>query len=292
MTVSAQTDAPSVLQALVWTDQAHAREVLLEQPATCLDRPLHSPLTTAGEALFNAPAMLGGQAERAGLSCAGCHTNGRRNPWFRLDGVSAGPGTADVSSSFFSLKRANGRFDPKPIPDLALPGKISRDPASRALERFLRGLIVEEFSGDEPSENALAALASYVRAVRACEGRATEPRKLASDLELVDAGVTGAIDMLRLGDTVTATKLISGTRFRLGMISERLIARRQTGLRQQLLSASRNLSELQAQPKTGELIAWQQRFDQQVKPALRKAEPGSLYDPATVTRWFARRVAL
>lgn len=289
LAVSVQADTPGSLQALVWTDPAHARKVLLEQPATCLDPAASAPKVRAGEALFNSPALLGGQAERAGMSCASCHANGRRSQWFRLDGVSGAPGTADVSSSFFAVERANGQFDPKPIPDLALPGKVSHDPASGRLEQFVRGLIVEEFSGAEPSAQSLAALASYVRALRPCPDRASEPRGLIADLRLVEAGIAGALELLRQGDRAGATKLVKGTRFRLGLISERMNGRGQAGLRRDLLRASRALSVLQETPVAAQLSAWQDAFDRTLKPALIKSESRSLYAPAKVDRWLKSR---
>jgi hypothetical protein len=287
--VAVRADTPGTLQALVWTDREHAREVLLEQPATCLDPAAATVKIRAGEALFNSPALLGGQAERAGLSCASCHANGRRSQWFRLDGVSGEPGTADVSSSFFSTRRANGQFDPKPIPDLALPGKISHDGASGQLEQFMRGLIVEEFSGGEPSAQSLAVLASYVRAVRACPDRANEPRGLVADLSLVNAGIEGAIELLRQGDRTGASKLVKGARFRLGLISERMNGGGLAGLRRDLLSASRELSALQETPVAKPLQAWQAGFERKLKPALIKAERRSLYAPAKVDRWLKTR---
>jgi len=289
MAVAVRADTPGSLQALVWTDREHAREVLLEQPATCLDPAAITPGVRAGEALFNSPALLGGQAERAGMSCASCHANGRRSQWFRLDGVSGEPGTADVSSSFFPGRRAMGQFVPRPIPDLALPGKVSHDLASGQLERFVRGLIVEEFSGAEPSPQSLAALASYVRAVQACPDRTNEPRNLNLDLHLVDTGIAGAIELLRQGDSAGATKLVKGIRFRLGLISERIIDRRQASLRRDLLSASRELSLQQEAPAAEQLRAWQAGFERKLKPALVKAEPGSLYASTRVDRWLGTR---
>lgn len=289
LAVMVRAETPAALQALVWTDRNHAREVLLEQPATCLDPAAWTPGLRAGEALFNTPALLGGQAERAGMSCASCHANGRRSAWFRLDGISGEPGTADVSSSFFAIQRANGQFDPKPIPDLALPGKIPRDVASGKLEQFLRGLIVEEFSGAEPSAQSLTALASYVRAVRACPDRTSEKRGLKADLGLVEGGIAGAIELMGKGDAAGASKLVKGVRFRLGLISERMNAKGQNRLRRDLLTASRELSTLQDTVETGQLQAWQVRFDSKLKPALIKAEAKSLYAPARVDRWLGVR---
>jgi hypothetical protein len=258
--------------------------VLLEQPATCLD-PAAPPEAALGEALFNAPGLLGGQAERAGLSCAGCHANGRRSAEFFLQGISATPGTADISSSFFALPRANAVFDPKPIPDLALPGRVPRDSAS--LEPFLRGLIVEEFAGAEPSPAALSALASYVRALRACPGVASESKRLASELRLVSESVGAAAAMLRSGELRTAAILVKAARFRLGLIEERMVGRPRAPVRRRLLAGS---SELQASAENAaELILWRERFERQTMPFLRSNEPRSLYAPRQVDRWLAQR---
>ncbi|MGF7473737.1 hypothetical protein WFJ45_23635, partial [Salmonella enterica subsp. enterica serovar Minnesota] len=69
-----------------------------------------------GRAAFNSPLLLGGQAARAGLSCASCHRNGRGNPDFHFPGISGAPGTADVTASLLSSHRGDGQFNPKPIP--------------------------------------------------------------------------------------------------------------------------------------------------------------------------------
>jgi hypothetical protein len=258
--------------------------VLLEQPATCLD-PAAPQEAAIGEALFNAPALLGGQAERAGLSCAGCHANGRRSDWFFLDGISGEPGTADISSSFFALPRANAVFDPRPIPDLALPGKVPRDPAP--LERFLRGLVVEEFAGAEPGPAALGTLAAYVRAVRICSGADTQPKGLASDLRLVLGSVDAAIAMNARGETRTAAVLVKAARFRLGLIDERMADRRLAPIRRRLLASSRELVALAGD--SAALSAWRERFERDLAPVLLRNEPRSHYNPRQVDRWLAPR---
>ena len=259
--------------------------MLLEQPATCLNPARSLDQIRIGQALFNAPDLFGGQAARAAISCASCHTNGRRNSAFYLAGISKEAGTADVSSSFFSLARADGRFDPKPIPDLALPGKINRDPGSGALERFIRGLVVEEFSGREPSAQQLAALASYVRAVKACPGRATEPRNLASDLLLVRGSIDGAIGLLDQHDPAGAARLVKAARFRLGLIDERMAGPKLNSLHKPLLAASLGLAQVSA--GKADLAQWQAEFDRHVAPQLNRNEHLSLYAPSQLDLWLA-----
>jgi hypothetical protein len=263
------------------------REVLLHQPATCFDPAAPIADVTIGRALFTAPNLLGGQAERASISCASCHANGRRNPSFFLAGISAEPGSADVSSSFFSLARADGTFDPRRIPDLAQPGKISRDEASGALEKFIRGLIVDEFSGREPSNAELAGLAAYVRASKACPGIDTEPLTLASDLELVRTSINAASLLAERGDLAGAAVAAKGARYRLGLINERFAGRQDDGLRARLSVASRKLAAQQLQSKA--LSTWLSAFERDLVPKLKKAEHRSLYNRKTLELWLARR---
>ena len=270
--------------ALTWTAPGREREVLLEQPATCLDPAIAPAQVRLGQALFSAPDLFGGQAARAAISCASCHSNGRRNPAFFLGGISDEPGSADVTSSFFSLARADRRFDPKPIPDLAAPGKIDRDPTSGALERFIRGLIVEEFSGREPSAGQLIALASYVRAVRPCPTRATEPRNLASDLLLLSTSIDGAVALLGQKDFAGAAVLVKAARFRLGLIDERMAGPKLAKLHKALLASSLDLAQLPLQ--RAKLAAWLAAFAHHVTPQLVRSERQSLYNPNQLELWL------
>lgn len=277
------------LQALIWTAPGTERAALLRQPAACLD-PAADPAEVAyGRALFNAPQLLGGQAARAGMSCASCHANGRRTAAFFLDGVSSEPGTADVSASFFSIVRANRQFDPRPIPDLAAAGKISRDPATHELEHFTRGLIVEEFAGREPAPSELAAIAAYLRALRPCANEQDQPRGLASDLTLLRETIGAAARRADLGDEAGALLLSSAARFRLGLIAERYPGTRFVRERRQLLSASRALqpgAEAKAPGATG-LRSWLARFERDAVPRLVRGERRSLYDARRVEAWLA-----
>lgn len=273
-------------ELLKWTESGTELEALSSQPVTCLSPdPQSATLVRAGEALFNTPTLLGGQAAKAGLNCASCHVNGRDNPHFALAGVSDRPGTADVTNSFFSAARGNGRFDPVTIPDLATPGKISRDPSSKALEPFIRNLIVEEFGGHEPSATTLDALAAYVRAIRSCPegGKTRVSRKLEDQLALIQAGVMGAVEMEARGDRQASQLLVAAARHQLGLLSERYAGPSLKRERLALLEASRGLQDLVTLAETPSEFAkkaagWLISFDKNVGERLVRKGPKSLYD--------------
>jgi hypothetical protein len=275
------------LETLRWTTPGAELEVLSSQPSACLSHdPQEGPMVQAGQALFNTPSLLGGQAAKAGLSCASCHVNGRDNPHFLLSGVSDGPGTADVTNSFFSAARGNGKFDPVPIPDLAAPGKVARDPEAKALAPFIRTLIVEEFAGHEPTPATLEALATYVRAIQTCPGGDSRqvPRTLEDQLGLIQAAVLGAVEMVGRGDRPTARALIAAARHQLGLVSERYAGPGLKRERAALLEASRQLQEMADTPATPEKFAkavadWSMHFDKNVGERLVRKEKQSLYNP-------------
>ena len=277
------------LQALTWTARGHEIAALTRQPAVCLSE--GDPDVLAGRALFHAPQLFGGQAARAGLSCASCHSNGRRNPHFFLAGISDAPGTADVSASFFSVARGNGRFDPKPIPDLALPGRVSRDPRSGELERFTRGLIVEEFSGAEPSAGALARLSAYVRAIRPCPDRDDEPQAMTGQLDRFRDSIRAAARFADEGDRQTAIALIGAARTHLGLIDERIAPFGHRALRARLLKTSRELQAFRETPESARLMAVLDGFDRSTSARLLAAEKRSLYRPERVARRLNARTA-
>ena len=94
--------SPLDLTALQWLDSASDPVLHLTQhPSTCLTEP-NLPAVQRGALLFESPTLLGGQAAKAGLSCAACHRNGRGNPVFVFPGISGPPGTADVTHGLFS----------------------------------------------------------------------------------------------------------------------------------------------------------------------------------------------
>lgn len=269
-----------VLQSLWWTAPGHEMLAATKQPSACLSySETDAKMVYAGQALFNTPALLGGQAAKANISCASCHANGRDNPHFFVQGLSKEPGTADVTSAFFSLARANAVADAAHIPDLAQPGKISRADNDPALERFIRTLIVEEFSGKEPNATTLSALAHYVRSIRNCEGGGLQSRSVRDQIALIDAAFEG---LQRPSDAATTQLLIRTVRHQLGLINERYPGARFAAQRQALLNSSRHLETLCEESdialRAVALAAWHHDFKADFVPGLIAAERHSLYN--------------
>lgn len=286
-----------LLQSLRWTQPGAEIEAITTQSPACLaiderDR----AKVQAGMALFNTPTLLGGQAAKAGLSCASCHVNGRDNPHFLLPSLSGAAGTADVTSSFFSAARGNSVHDPVRIPDLAQPGKISRAQGDPALEGFIRNLIVEEFSGLEPRPATLSALATYVRAIRPCQDNAgAQERRLSDQLDLIEVAIEGASAMERLGETSTAKLAIASARHQLGLIDERYSASHFRAERKLLLDASTRLQIIaETNDRTtipASLTSWKQLFDRKTVPRLIAGEPRSLYNSKQMAVLFNGSIA-
>ncbi len=297
---SAESPAPSanlpIPEARWLAPEADALAELATAPAECLavpDDPEAAHAVEIGRAAFRTPALLGGQAARAGLSCASCHRNGRDNPGFFFFGISGAPGSADVTSAFFSARRGDGVANPVPIPDLAGPRaqrKVGRAPASGALEAFIRGLVVEEFDGAEPPARVLAGLAAYVRALspEACPSAPRAPVTAAGAL----ADARRAVDAVRAaGDPETAALMLSAARAALGGVHARFAAAELAGLRERLRASDRSLAAAQAAVRRGEdpgirLAAW--RLDlAALAPELAAAEPASLFSPDVLSRALA-----
>lgn len=226
-----------------------------------------------GRIAFRTPLLLGGQAARAGLSCASCHRNGRGNPHFAFPGLSGAPGTADVTASLMSSHRGDGRFNPKPIPDLGGPRpalKVSQDPADGKLEAFVRGLVVEEFDGPEPSAAVLEGLAAYVRALRPCEGQERRV-SLASRLALAER----AVELAATEAGETRRLLIAAARSQLGSVDERFAIPGGEAARAVLRDCDRELAALRS--GGGDFRAWRRHWTERRRRLLR-LERASLYD--------------
>jgi hypothetical protein len=279
--------APPLFETLRWTAPGAELAALSSQPSACLAfDPKNAPMVQAGQALFNTPTLLGGQAAKAGLNCASCHVNGRDNPHFILSGISEKAGTSDVTNSFFSAARSNGRFDPVTIPDLAAAGKISRDPDAKTLEPFIRTLIVEEFGGQEPTPAMLEALSSYVRAIQKCQGSEAVQvaRTLDDQLILINAALIGASEMAKSGNDQAAKTLVAAARHQLGLVSERYAGNDLAKERESLLTASRQLQVIgemisQKTAFTDALATWKADFDSGLVAQLRRKTDISLYNP-------------
>ncbi len=271
-----------------WTMPDKRVLALTTQPKECLILPAGSANLSrilVGRAAFKTPLLLGGQAARAGLSCASCHRQGRGNPDFVFPGLSGPPGTADVTSSIMSSKRGDGVANPKPIPDLAMdPAKIARDPVSPDLRNFIRGLVVDEFDGAEPPAAVLDGLTAYVRAISpaACGTGASEPVTLRAGVGDVIDPTEAALRLWQADDEPSARLMIAAARAALGRIHERFGGPALERQRKQIMVLDAGLRAIQAgmeRQSSGvyrKIIKWQNHFAKTV-PALLAAESQSLY---------------
>ncbi|KFN42565.1 hypothetical protein [Arenimonas oryziterrae] len=248
---AAATQSP--LRAARWLPADRQAQALAQEPSECLTpaaNAAEAQRIAIGRAAFRTPLLLGGQAARVGLSCSSCHRNGRGNPDFSFPGFSGPPGTADVTSSLMSSHRGDGVDNPTPIPDLSGPPqalKISRDPATRALENFIRGLIVEEFDGPEPSTATLDGLAIYVRALspQACPAEPVQAIDLAHALSDARAAAVAAQSALAAKDAVTARLMVASARSALGRIDERYAGQALAADREGVREADQELAQIQ-----------------------------------------------
>ena len=291
-----------VLREMRWIDPGLSRadviRLLTTEPAECLitaTLPEASNQIAIGRAAFRSPLLLGGQAARAGISCASCHRAGHGNPNFAFPGVSGAPGTADVTSSLFSRKRGDGLANPRPIPDLTSDrAKIDRDPASPALRHFIRGLVVDEFDGLEMSDPVLDGLVAYVRALGgACSGDIARSASQEVDTAIATAGA--AKHSLAILDVPTAHLLIGAARSALGRIDERYAV--VPGIDRRLDARDSELRRVQVMAVSDPGAAamaldwWTASFSRDIA-ALRKAEGRSLYSAAVLEKTLAIRPQL
>ena len=121
-----------------------------------------------GDMLFSSPAIFGGPARDAGMSCNSCHQQGAGNAKLFVPGLSAKPGTFDTSGALFNAKADNGVFDPVTPPSLRGAKYLApygHDGRIASLREFIRNVIVNEFAGTEPSGQVLDALVTYVNEI-------------------------------------------------------------------------------------------------------------------------------
>lgn len=280
----AAAPASDRIKALRWTDPAQALPALTTLPPECLrlpDDPAQRASAEIGRAAFRTPLLLGGQAARLGLSCASCHANGRTNPAFRFPGLSGAPGTADVTNALMSTHRDNGVFDPRPIPDLALPGKVARTPGTPDLRQFIHGLIVSEFDGQEPPPAVLDGLVAYVRSLDAHACSTPAPSSLTQAwADTAQRAVRAAQERLASGDRPTAHLMLAAARSALGLLDERYAALPRDHA--VLLQEDRALAAIQTSAATGAGTAGTQ-LDRWIAASrewtarLRQDEPRSLF---------------
>jgi hypothetical protein len=241
-----------------------------------------------GRIAFRAPLLLGGEAARVGLSCSSCHRNGRGNPDFHFPGVSGAPGTADVTTSVLSSHRGDNIFNPKPIPDLAGEAAkriVDRDPRKPDLQKFVHGIITQEFDGAEPPRKVLDGLLSYVRAI-APENCGPGP------VEVTAKSLIDEIDLaLRLArdepDRSTARILIGAARSNLGRIDQRFELPGIENDRTLLVGADGDLRRLQEALGSHEekrlWSEWDRSWGER-KQRLQGDEPRSLFSNALLRK--------
>lgn len=127
-----------------------------------------SYLLNLGDMLFSSPAILGGLARQADISCGTCHQQGAGNAKLFVPGLSARSGTFDTTGHLFNAKADNGVFDPVRIPSLRgvkYLAPYTHDGRFPTLREFTRNAIVNEFAGAEPSAQVLDALVNYIQEI-------------------------------------------------------------------------------------------------------------------------------
>ena len=278
-----------------WSEATDLAADLTLQPAECLDWPearAERASAEIGRVMFRAPLLLGGQAARAGLSCASCHRNGRTNANFHFPGISGDPGTADVTASIMSEHRGDGIFNPKPIPDLAGDPAKLKVKGTPKLRDFIHGLITQEFDGPEPPAAVLDGLVAYVSALspKACRPPAQQAITLGSMLETVDDAMKLAEQIYMSGDQATGRVLIGAARSTLGAIDERFQVQGGERGRALLRAAGEDLRKIElAGPVSPALFAnWKDSWPKR-KAQLRSAEPRSLFSRTVLQRAISER---
>lgn len=190
----ADDERRAALPALAWLHpDADPVRALTTRAAECQTAPSADEkwLVDVGRAAFRSRFLLGGLAARSGLSCESCHSGGRRNADFFIAGFSGAPGTADVTSAWFSKSREDDIFNPRPIPDLAM---LEPSVDLHHLEAFIGAAIETEFEGAPPTPDVMAGLLAYISRLDA--GNCVDENRLApsDDLESSLAAFRAAIE--------------------------------------------------------------------------------------------------
>ena len=125
-----------------------------------------SDLIRLGNLAFASPSILGGVAQRAGISCETCHVNGAGNARLFVPKMSTRPGNFDTTGALFNPKADNGALDPVRIPSLRGARYLApygADGRMASLRDFVRNVIVNEFAGPEPQPATLDAIVAYIQ---------------------------------------------------------------------------------------------------------------------------------
>jgi Di-haem cytochrome c peroxidase len=125
-----------------------------------------SYLINLGDLAFSSPAILGGVARQAGISCSTCHVNGASNPKLYVPHMSTRPGNFDTTGPLFNPKADNSTLDPVRVPSLRGARYLApygNDGRNASLRDFIHNVIVNEFAGPEPSPAILDAMVTYIQ---------------------------------------------------------------------------------------------------------------------------------
>lgn len=172
MSVAAAFAAPVVSKDAALPVGSELNEELLDQPTELFSFDAaggkRSYLFNLGDMLFSSPAIFGGKARDAGMSCNSCHQQGAGNARLFVPGLSKKPGTFDTTGALFNPKADNGVFDPVTAPSLRgakFLAPYGHDGRIASLREFIRNVVVNEFAGAEPSGEVLDALVAYVNEI-------------------------------------------------------------------------------------------------------------------------------
>jgi hypothetical protein len=119
-----------------------------------------------GDLAFNGSATLGGAARQAGISCATCHINGTTNAALFIPGMSSRPGNFDTTGPVFNPDADDHVVNPLTIPSLRGTRYLApygHNGRFASLRDFVHNVIVNEFSGPEPSPAILDAIVVYLQ---------------------------------------------------------------------------------------------------------------------------------
>jgi cytochrome c peroxidase len=127
---------------------------------------IKSYMVNLGNLAFSSPAILGGAARQAGVSCSTCHVNGTSNPKLFVPNMSTRHGNFDTTGPLFNPKADNLVLDAVRIPSLRGARYLApygHDGRTASLRDFVNNVIVQEFAGSEPSPVILDAIVAYIQ---------------------------------------------------------------------------------------------------------------------------------
>ena len=298
VTAGAGSAVAPLLREQAWTmasgDVAHQ---LTHAFPECLEMPNNPALRTrldTGRALFRSSAVLGGPAARLGLSCNGCHTNGQANANFYLPELTDRPGAADVTSEWSSAVRGDGVMNPRTIPNLVDVGARAQfgSGGERSLDRFVNGVIHEEFQGPPLAPAAFESLIAYLRGLKSASCPPSAENTITLQSEASD--VRRALAAAEVADPATSSLVLVSAQEAVGQLVERLPSPVFDAERKSFEDLARELGALRAQGSDAHDLlvktqpGWRARFDAavaRVEPRISK----TYFDETTLRAALAGR---